>query len=122
MFWDPTLDNAANKKFVSEFKAKYGSYPSFYAAQSYDAMNYIKGAVEAVKGDLSNHDAVRAALEKADFPSVRGEFKMGPNHFPIENFYLREVVADADGKWTTKVVRTVYEMNQDSHAKDCPMK
>jgi len=121
-FWDPTLDNAANKKFVSEFKAKYGSYPSFYAAQAYDAMNYIKGAVEAVKGDLSNHDAVRAALQKADFPSVRGEFKMGPNHFPIENFYLREVVADADGNWTTKVVRTVYTMNQDSHAKDCPMK
>ena len=122
MFWDPTLDNAANKKFVSGFKAKYGTYPSPYAAQSYDAINYIKGAVEAVGGDLSKHDAIRAALEKADFPSVRGEFKMGPNHFPIENFYLREVVADADGMWTTKVVRTVYEMNQDSHAKDCPMK
>ena len=52
-FWDPTLDNAANKKFVSEFKAKYGSYPSFYAAQAYDAMNYIKSAVEAVGGDLT---------------------------------------------------------------------
>ncbi len=120
-FWDPTLDNAANKKFVSEFKAKYGTYPSFYAAQSYDAMNYIKSAVEAVGGDLTKKDAIRAALEKADFASVRGSFKMGPNHFPIENFYLREVVADAAGNWTTKVVQTVYTMNQDSHAKDCHM-
>jgi branched-chain amino acid transport system substrate-binding protein len=120
--WDPSLDNEANKNFVSKFKAKYGSYPSFYASQSYDALNYIKSAVEAAGGDLSKKDEIRAALEKADFASVRGSFKMGPNHYPIENFYLREVVADADGKWTTKVVQTVYEMNQDSHAKDCKMK
>ena len=120
-YWDPTLDNPQNKQFVANFKAKHGSYPSFYASQSYDVMFYIKSAVEAVGGDLTNKDGIRAALEKADFPSVRGSFKMGPNHFPIQNFYLREVVADADGKWTTKVVQTVYEMNQDSQAKDCNM-
>ena len=120
-YWDPTLDNPQNKQFVANFKAKHGTYPSFYASQSYDAMFYIKSAVEAVGGDLTNKDGIRAALEKADFASVRGSFKMGPNHYPIQNFYLREVVADADGKWTTKVVQTVYEMNQDSHAKDCKM-
>jgi branched-chain amino acid transport system substrate-binding protein len=121
-YWDPTLDNPQNKQFVTNFKAKHGTYPSFYASQSYDAMFYIKSAVEAVGGDLANKDGIRAALEKADFASVRGSFKMGPNHYPIQNFYLREVVADADGKWTTKVVQTVYEMNQDSQAKDCKMR
>ena len=34
---------------------------------------------------------MRAAMEKADFPSVRGSFAYGKNHFPIQNFYLREV-------------------------------
>jgi branched-chain amino acid transport system substrate-binding protein len=121
-YWDPTLDNPQNKQFVTNFKARHGTYPSFYASQSYDAMFYIKSAVEAVGGDLANKDGIRAALEKADFASVRGSFKMGPNHYPIQNFYLREVVADADGKWTTKVVQTVYEMNQDSQAKDCKMR
>jgi len=36
--WDPTLDNEANKKFVADFKAKHGTYPSFYAAQAYDSI------------------------------------------------------------------------------------
>ena len=64
---------------------------------------------------------MRAALEKADFPSVRGPFKMGPNHFPIQNFYAREVVADADGNWTTKITGVALQDNQDVYAKDCKM-
>ena len=120
-FWDPTLDNPQNKKFVSSFKAKYGHYPSFYAAQSYDTIFLIKSAVEAVHGNLDDMDGMRAAMEKADFPSVRGKFSYGNNHFPIENFYLRKVVPDADGVWTTKVVKTVLENSQDPYAKDCKM-
>lgn len=120
-FWAPDLDNAANKKFVDAFKVKYGKYPSFYAAQSYDAVMYIKSAVEAVGGDMSNTDGLRAALEKADFDSVRGEFSMGPNHFPIQNFYSREVVEDSDGVWTTSVRETVLAMHQDVYASECSM-
>lgn len=121
-FWSPDLDNAANKKFVTDFKAKYGGYPSFYAAQAYDAIMLIKSAMDAVKGDTSDKDGIRAALKKADFASVRGKFSYGNNNFPIQNFYLREVVADADGVWTTKTVKTVYENHQDPYAKDCKLK
>lgn len=120
--WDASLDNPANKKFVADFKAKYGTYPSNYAAQSYDAIRLIASAVEATGGDMSDMDAVRAALEAADYDSVRGPYTYGKNHFPIENFYLREIVADADGVWTTKVVSTVYENHVDSYVGECNMK
>jgi len=120
-FWVPDLDNAQNKKFVADFRAKYGRYPSFYAAQSYDAVFYIKSAIEAVNGDLKNLDGLRAALAKADFPSVRGAFTMGPNHFPIQNFYAREVVADADGNWTTATREVALENHQDVYASQCKM-
>ena len=120
-FWAPDLDAPQNQKFVAGFKAKYGRYPSFYAAQSYDTMFLIKSAVEAVNGDLSNMDDMRAAMMKADFPSVRGSFTYGNNHFPIQNFYVREVVEDGDGVWTTKIVGTVYENHQDTYAKDCKL-
>jgi branched-chain amino acid transport system substrate-binding protein len=120
-FWDPTLDNPQNEKFVSGFKEKYGRYPSFYAAQSYDTIFLIKDAVEAVDGNLDDMDGMRAQMEKAAFPSVRGGFTYGHNHMPIQNFYLREVVTDADGVWTTKVAQTVFENHQDSYAKDCKM-
>jgi branched-chain amino acid transport system substrate-binding protein len=119
--WDPTLDNPQNKRFVAEFKAKYGTYPSFYAAQAYDSIFLIKSAVEAVNGDLSDMDGMRAAMKSASYPSVRGEYTYGNNNMPIQNFYLREVAKDADGNWTTKVVQTVYEANQDPYAKDCPL-
>jgi branched-chain amino acid transport system substrate-binding protein len=120
-FWAPDLDAPQNKKFVDGFKAKYGRYPSFYAAQSYDTIFLIKSAVEAVQGDLKDRDGMRAAMAKADFPSVRGPFQYGHNHFPIQNFYLRQVVEDADGVWTTKIVDTVYRNHQDPYAKDCKM-
>jgi branched-chain amino acid transport system substrate-binding protein len=120
-FWSPDLDNAQNKKFVSSFKEKYGTYPSFYAAQSYDTVFLIKSAVEAVNGDLSNMNGMRAAMEKADYPSVRGPYSYGKNHFPIQNFYLREAVVDADGNWTTKIVDTIYENHQDTYVSECPL-
>ncbi len=120
-FWGPDLDTPQNEKFVSSFKEKYGRYPSFYAAQAYDSIFYIKSAVEAVDGDINDIDGLRAALEAAEYPSVRGDFKMGPNHFPIQNFYLREAVVDADGKWTTAIRDTVYEMHQDTYAAECKM-
>ena len=120
-FWGPDLDTPQNKKFVSGFKKAYGRYPSFYAAQSYDTIFLIKSAVEAVGGNMDDMDGMRAAMMKADFPSVRGPFRYGNNHFPIQNFYLRKVVEDADGVWTTTVVDTVLEDHQDVYAAECKM-
>ena len=52
---------------------------------------------------------------------MRGPFRYGNNHFPIQNFYLRKVVEDADGVWTTTVVDTVLKDHQDSYAGECKM-
>ena len=121
MFWSPDLDNDANKKFVSAFQNEYGTYPSFYAAQSYDTIMLINSAVSATADNPDDQDAMRAALEKADFDSVRGRYTYGNNHFPIQNFYLREVVTDEQGKWTTRIVRTIFENHQDPYAGECPL-
>ena len=50
-----------------------------------------------MKGDTSKKDEMKAEMEKANFKSVRGPFKYGNNHIPIQNFYLQDVVKDADG-------------------------
>ena len=119
--WDPSLDNAANKRFVSDFKEKFGKYPSFYAAQSYDTIKMIAAAVEKVDGDMSDMDGLRAALKSADYASVRGSYSYGTNNFPVQNFYLREVVVDDNGDWTTKVVDTVLTDHVDPHVGNCKM-
>jgi len=119
--WSPDMDNAANKRFVSDYLKQHGKYPSFYGAQSYDAIMLIKSAVEATGGNLKDKDALRNALMAADYDSVRGRYTYGNNHMPIQNFYLREVVEDSEGRWTTKIVKTVYENHQDLYASKCKM-
>ena len=119
MFWAPDLNNATNKRFVADFKAKTGRYPTHYAAQSYDAIMLIKSGVDAVNGNMDDQDGIRAAMLKADFPSVRGKFRYGPNHFPIQNFYLRTVKEDAAGDWFVSHVSTVLTDHQDSYHVQC---
>ena len=108
------------KAFIDAYVAKYGSEPSDVGALAYDAANLIASAVKQVK-DLSDKDAVRKALEKADFKSVRGNFKYGNNHFPIQNFYLQ--VAEKQGDdYVLKTVATIVKNDQDRYHKECPMK
>lgn len=120
--WVNDLPNDANKKYVADFKKKHGVYPSFYGAQSYDAIMLIASAAEALKGDLTNKDKVRAEMKKANFKSVRGDFKFGNNNFPIENFYIQDTVKDATGMLTLKTVATAVTAAVDPYASKCPMK
>jgi branched-chain amino acid transport system substrate-binding protein len=120
--WVNDLPNEANKKFVADFKTKFKTSPSFYAAQTYDAASLIESAVKAVNGDVTKKVEMQKAMEKADFKSVRGNFKFGNNHFPIQNFYLQDVVKDANGELVLKTVATIVENDQDRFASKCPMK
>ena len=112
----------ANKKYVADFKKKHGVYPSYYGAQSYDSIMLIASAAEALKGDMSNKDKVRAEMKKANFKSVRGDFKFGNNNFPIENFYIQEAVKDPQGMMTVKTIATAVKNAVDPFADKCPMK
>jgi branched-chain amino acid transport system substrate-binding protein len=119
--WVNDLPFDANKKFVADYIAKYKKRPSFYGAQTYDAAGLINSAVTAVKGDLSQKDAMRKEMEKADFKSVRGPFKYGNNHIPIQNFYLQDVVKEGDD-YVLKTVATIVKDDQDRFHDRCPMK
>ncbi|MFZ1104693.1 MAG: ABC transporter substrate-binding protein [Hyphomicrobiaceae bacterium] len=120
--WAPNMDNAQNKAFVAAFEAAYKSVPATYAMQAYDAALLIDSALKATGGKTDNRDAVRAALRKADFTSLRGKFKFGPNHYPIQDFFLVKVAKRADGKYQTEIVERVFADYADVYAKDCAMK
>src|SRR5690348_15900908 len=117
--WAPNLDNPQSKKFVAGYEAAYNAVPGSYAMQAYDAAMLIDSAIKAVKGDLSNKDAVAAALKKADFTSLRGGFKFNTNGYPIQDFYLTKVAKRPDGKFQTEIVQKVFENYGDRYAKDC---
>ncbi len=122
--WAMNLDNAANKRFVAEFEKEYKRLPTGYAAQAYDTALLIDSAIKAVGGKIENKDAVLKAVKAAKFESVRGEFKFNTTQYPIQNYYLREVQKDAQGRLVNNVVsKTPVMANRgDAYVQDCPMK
>jgi branched-chain amino acid transport system substrate-binding protein len=119
--WAPNIDNPQSKAFVAAYEAKYGSVPGSYAMHGYDAALLIDSAVKAVGGDLSDKDALRRALEAADFTSLRGDFAFGPNHFPIQDFYLVTAAKREDGKFETQITESIFEDYADNYASACQM-
>ncbi len=121
--WAPDLDTPQNKKFVAGYEKAYGGkVPASYAFQAYDAALLIDGALKLTKGNTTDKAALRAALAKAPFKSLRGKFKFNTNHYPIQDFYQVKVVKRADGKFATSIVKKVFTDYTDPFAKDCHMK
>ncbi|MBY6042574.1 ABC transporter substrate-binding protein [Phaeobacter italicus] len=116
--WNKDLDNPANTAFVAAFEQKYERLPSLYASQGYDTANLILSALD--KASVDDKDAFRAALKAAEFDSVRGDFKFGNNHHPIQNIYVREVIQEGD-VFTNKIIATGLENHADAYAAECKM-
>ncbi|HEU4518201.1 MAG TPA: ABC transporter substrate-binding protein [Microvirga sp.] len=116
--WAPNLDTPENKRFVAAYEAAYGSVPGSYAMHAYDTALLIDGAVKAA-GGTANKDQLRAALKKAAFKSLRGDFKFGPNGFPVQDFYLVKAAKRPDGRFQTEIVEKVFDDYTDAYAKEC---
>jgi branched-chain amino acid transport system substrate-binding protein len=116
--WSRDLENAANVEFVEAFQEEYGRLPSLYASQGYDTANLLLSALQ--KAPVSDTEAFRAALREADFDSVRGDFRFGPNQHPIQDIYVREVIRDGE-VFTNRVLTTALEDHADAYAAECEM-
>ena len=120
--WTHDLDIPANADFVAAFRSKYdGRYPSVYAAMAYDSLMAMDAAVRDVAGKVEDREALLQALRKPSFKSVRGDFKYGVNDVPVQNYYLREVGKDAQGRLTNKLIGTTLEQHQDAYVGACKM-
>jgi len=120
--WAPDFDNAANRKFVAAFEKEYKRIPSVFAAQGYDAALLIDAAVRDVKGKVEDVEAVRKAMKAARFESVRGAFKFNRNQMPIQNYYLRVVARDNQGRLVNKTIGTIFKDHGDAYVQECEMK
>jgi branched-chain amino acid transport system substrate-binding protein len=117
--WSPDLENEANAAFVAAYQEAYGRLPSLYASQGFDTANLILSALE-VANPSDDPDAFREALRAADFVSTRGDFAFGPNHHPIQDIYVREVVQEGD-IFTNRLVGVALEDRGDAYAAECQM-
>lgn len=119
--WNADFDNPANKKFMEAWMKAYNRMPTYYASQSYDTALAIASALKATGGNMDDADAFRDAMRKADFESVRGKFKFGPNQHPIQDWYHLKVEKGEDGKPVIKTVGDVFKDHGDAYADQCKM-
>ena len=120
--WGPDFDNAESKRFVADFEKRYHRLPSEYGATAYNSAMLLDAAIAKVKGNVADKKAFMAALKSAEFPSVRGHFKFNNNQLGIQDFYVFEVVQDAQGRYVHKTVAKVMADAQDAYHTQCPMK
>lgn len=107
-----TLDNAANKKFVSDYLAKYKEYPNVYSEYGYVAAQVLHHAIEACDGNTQDKDKLRDAMLAVRLNAPRGPFEFNPNtHSPTQNAYVREV-AEVDGRLTNRVLKTIEHVSE----------
>ena len=95
--------------------------PSPNAAAAYDTARIIDAAATAIGGKIEDKAAFQKAMENVKFTSLRGNFKFNANHYPIQDYYLREVGKDAEGRITNKLVGTTLEKHQDAYVGACKM-
>ncbi len=118
--WNADLDNPANKTFMDAWQKAYNRPATYYASQGYDTALLIASALRQTGGKLDDIEAFNAALAKADFQSVRGSFKFGPNQHPVQDWRALRVEKDGD-KLVLKTVGTIFTDHGDAYAEQCKL-
>ena len=109
--WTAALDTPGNKRFLEAFAARFKRPANNYAEQGYTGALMIATALEAVKGNVENLDALLTALEKVEIDAPRGKVKLDAFHNPVQNVYIRKV-EKKDGVLQNTVIATYPNVNQ----------
>ena len=119
--WVHDLPNEANKKYVADYRAKYKTDPSFYGAQTYDAVPLLDSAVKAVKGDLTKKDEMRRRGARRPTSSrCAATSSSGPTTSRSRTSTCRKRSRTATIT-VLKTVATIVENDQDKHWQKCKM-
>lgn len=110
--WAEGLDTPATQDFVAAFDEATGNLPSYYAAATFTAAQYIAETLETTGGDISDRQAALEAMKGLELvtpfgPSVLDEFGN-----PVYDIYIREVVERDDGRIWNTVIDTYEDVDQ----------
>jgi len=113
LIYSAALDTPANRKFVKDYRAKFGKVPSYFSETNYTSGRWISEAVKAVEGKVEDREAFLAALKKVQIPdALRGPVKLDANGNPIQNVYFRKVERNKDGELQNTVIVTINAVSQ----------
>jgi len=113
LIYSAALDTPANRKFVKEYRAKFGKVPSYFSETNYTSGRWIHEAVKAVGGKVEDREAFLAALRKVEIPdAVRGPLKLDAYGNPIQTIYIRKVERNKEGELQNTVIVSLPAVSQ----------
>jgi len=113
LIYSAALDTPANRKFVKEYRAKFGKVPSYFSETNYTSGRWIHEAVKAVGGKVEDREAFLAALRKVEIPdAVRGPLKLDAHGNPIQTIYIRKVERNKEGELQNTVIVSLPAVSQ----------
>jgi branched-chain amino acid transport system substrate-binding protein len=112
LIYSAAIDTPVNKRFVKEYRAKYGKVPSYYSETCYTAARWINEGTKAVGGNVDDKEKFLAALRKVEIADApRGPVKLDAHGSPIQNIYIRKVEKKEGELWNT-VIHTFPNVSQ----------
>jgi branched-chain amino acid transport system substrate-binding protein len=85
-----SADNPQAVRFIEAFRSQYGKLPDYVHAQAYDAIGIAIAAIERARS--TDRTAIRDALRKTDYASVRGPFKFDAKGDPTLVSHMVRIV------------------------------
>lgn len=110
--WAEGLELDATQDFVEAFDAATGNLPSYYAAATFSAAQYIAEALEANGGDVSDRFAFLDVMKGLELVTPFGPSVLDDYGNPIYDIYIREVVVRDDGRVWNVVIDTIEDVDQ----------
>jgi branched-chain amino acid transport system substrate-binding protein len=112
LIYSAAIDTPVNKRFVKEYRTKYGKIPSYYSETCYTVARWINEGAKAVDGNVEDREKFLAALKRVEIPDApRGPVKLDARGSPIQNIYVRKVEKKDGELWNT-VIHTFPAVSQ----------
>lgn len=110
--YSAAIDTPANKRFVAEYRKRFGKVPSYFSETCYTSGRWINEAAKLVGGKVEDKANFLAAFRKVEIPDApRGPVKLDAYGNPIQNIYVRKVERKG-GELQNTVIHTYPAVSQ----------
>ncbi|HEY7039643.1 MAG TPA: ABC transporter substrate-binding protein [Methylomirabilota bacterium] len=112
LMYSAALDTPANRRFVAEYRKKYGKVPSYFSETCYTSGRWISEAAKAVAGNVEEREKFMAAFRTVEIPDApRGPLRLDQWGNPVQNIYVRRVERK-NGELQNTVIHTFPAVSQ----------
>jgi len=113
LIYSGALETPANRRFVKEYRARFGKVPSYFSETNYTSGRWINEAVKALGGNVEDREKLLAALRKVEIADApRGPVRLDTYGNPIQNVYFRKVERNREGELQNTVIVTIPAVSQ----------